>query len=235
MHEEEKNIQFLRDDNKKYNANLFICSNYNDIAADELGYIFSNEEYKKYNNFDSLTRKSSFLFGRYAAKKALSKLYNISKLSDINISNGVFGQPIISHKSLKNIQTSIAHSNNIASAIVFEENHPTAIDVEIIDKSKNQNIEEQLTKYELGLLSNTKTSQEIFNFISWSAKESLAKILKTGFTLPLSVIEIASIENYQNKEFTSTYKNFTQYQTKSYPKNNFIYSLTFPKNSKLLF
>jgi 4'-phosphopantetheinyl transferase len=214
-------ITFTRKETK-HKAQLLIIQNQS-TSSQKLSQSLSPQEHKQYSNFPSQERKNSFLLGRYCAKNALSNFCNIEKLSNIHISNGVFGNPIINHKDIQNVQISISHSNNIAAAIAFEESHPTAIDLEIIDKAKSKDIQSQLTSHEISLALG----------IAWTAKESLSKILKTGFTLPLHILEINSITSNSNQTFTSTYANFTQYKTISYLQENIIYSITFPKNSNI--
>jgi phosphopantetheinyl transferase len=234
MNELKQDFTFLRDDNTEYKANLFICYDVSGIKLADPKEILSAQEYEKYRLSLTQKKKDDFLLGRYSAKKALSQICEVSQLSDIDISNGVFGQPIVHYKDLYNVQISVAHGDNISASIVFEESHPTAIDIELIDKSKIADIKPQFTKTELALFPDLNISEELFVFILWTAKESLSKILRTGLTIPLNILEINSIKVIGDDRFVCTYSNFLQYQANSHAKEGFIYSITFPKNSRIV-
>ena len=60
----------------------------------------------------------SYLIGRYCAKQALNQQFHGTKMSDILISSGVLGQPIV--HSLQLMTVSIAHSQNLGIALAFE-------------------------------------------------------------------------------------------------------------------
>jgi 4'-phosphopantetheinyl transferase len=239
MQEIKKNIQFQRMNERAstYRAVLLLCHDYADYEIKDMEYILHDEEKEKYNSLIAHKRKKSFLFGRFCAKKALVEFCGISKLSEINISNGVFGQPIIHHSDIHNIQISISHTDNMAVAIAFEEAHPVAIDIEEINNDKGNFIQSHFTECEFLLLGKMpellNISQTLFNFIIWSAIESLSKILKTGFTVPLDLFRIETIKSLEkeNNKFLLTYNNFIQYKSIVFIVEGHVCSLTFPKNS----
>jgi 4'-phosphopantetheinyl transferase len=227
-----KSFKFLRKNSDEYQAQLFWCCDYEDKNLEEVKNILHESEHKRYDEILSLKRKKSFLFGRYAAKKALAEFCNISKLPEISIVNGVFGQPVIHHRDIKNIQISIAHTDKMAAAIVFQEEYPMALDIEEIDECRSDFVKSQFTKDELNLSKNFSDSeQNIFNLVLWTAKEALAKVVKVGLTVPLVVLEIETIAKdiINNGEIILTYKNFKQYQCRSFILGQHICSIVCPK------
>lgn len=84
----------------------------------------------------------SYLLGRYAAKMAVGAYINNPVFTDIRIYPGVFNQPILQLQNVRNVQLSIAHSGEMGIAIVFPEDHPMGVDVEIISREKSETIKQ---------------------------------------------------------------------------------------------
>ncbi|MFA6118676.1 MAG: 4'-phosphopantetheinyl transferase superfamily protein [Parachlamydiales bacterium] len=211
------------------------------------------DELEIYKKIISQKRKREYILGRYCIKSILSQYYK-EDLNEIAVLNGVFGQPIIFPNS-HNLGVSLSHCENSAIAIVFPEAFPIGIDLENINLSFSKSISAELLKQEINILENfaakriDKKSELVFDefvaslisqqedFLSnkelltiafWSIKESLSKALKCGFTVPLSVLEIESIQYLKGCIYYS-FKNFSQYAGISFCMNRYIISICYPK------
>ncbi len=76
-------------------------------------------------------------------------------------------------------------------------------------------------------------AKNLFSVVIWSAKESLSKILKTGFTTSLDLFQIATakILEGESNNFLLDYSNFMQYKSMVFATAGHACSITFPKNS----
>ena len=83
---------------------------------------------------------------------------------------------------------------------------------------------------EFELLRSFSLSDNEKNAILWSVKESISKILKTGFTLELDFFSIDSIV-YTKDIYYGTFKNFPQYKFNTFIVGGFVFSFVFPKQS----
>lgn len=163
-------------------------------------------------------RIKSYLLGRYAAKQAVSQFVGVDDLTQIHIENGIFNQPIVSGYD---IQISLAHSDNLAVAIAFDPRVLIGIDVE----KRNRIVEFELTEDEQALGRDP--------LLLWTMKESLSKVLKTGLTVPLEILEVKEINEKQGM-FSSTFTHFFQYQTLSWLWPDYAFSITYPKNTQIM-
>jgi 4'-phosphopantetheinyl transferase len=190
---------------------------------------FMHSEERKY--LDKLKydkRIWSFLLGRISSKLALKELVEIPSFSSIQIKSGVFGFPVLHCKKVANFQTSITHTDNIAGAIVFPEEHPLSIDIERVEQSKLKAIKSVLTlDEEILLKSNSLHNSEGLTML-WSAKESLSKLLKTGMMLDFKFLEIDKIIN-ENQSITLYFKNFGQYKAVCTTNPNYAIAIALPK------
>lgn len=194
-------------------------------------FLHKNEiEYLESLLFES--RINSYLLGRYTAKKAISKLTDEGCLNEIIIRNGVFNQPVVICDSFSNVQVSITHCDEFAASIAFDDMLKLGIDLEKYGVELNLGIESELTQHEKELINRVNCSYSCFVLMVWSIKESLSKALKTGLTVPLSVLEVQSIESREGY-FLCSFTNFIQYTSISFIVGEFVCSITLPKNVEL--
>lgn len=231
-----RKIKFQRPNGDLYDSSLFLCE-LDDEKISCLKEYMHSKELERYDSLLALKSKNSFLLGRFCAKKAISQASNVKNLPEILIENGIFGQPIVKNSNISNIQTSIAHLDNLGAAISFNESHLMAIDVEKEYDLNENDLRNHFTDGELDLFDGLKISLDLFYLILFSAKECLGKILKTGLTCPLELFEIDTVKknNKKNNEFVLTYRNFVQYRVLSCLNEGFVYSIIFPKNSKIIY
>ncbi|MGH1325465.1 4'-phosphopantetheinyl transferase family protein [Bacillus pretiosus] len=222
----------LEQKKKKYKINVCICYS---LSADQyleiVKYLHMNEN-SYFLTIKFKKRLESYLVGRYAAKKAVSAFIKDERLHEIQITPGIFNQPIVKHSSAMNVQVSISHCDSMGFAIAFSEETPIGIDIERINTDNKNILAAQMTVGEKRLAKFLSLPDETMYTLLWTAKESLSKVLKTGLTTPLEIYEINKI--YISKGILySYYQNFSQYCTASVISGQHIYSITYPKETVL--
>ncbi|MFD5261197.1 MULTISPECIES: 4'-phosphopantetheinyl transferase family protein [Bacillus] len=222
----------LEQKKKKYKINVCVCYS---LSADQyleiVKYLHMNEN-SYFLKIKFKKRLESYLVGRYAAKKAVSAFIKDERLHEIQITPGIFNQPIVKHSSAMNVQVSISHCDSMGFAIAFSEETPIGIDIERINIDNKNILAAQMTVEEKRLAKFLSLPDETIYTLLWTAKESLSKVLKTGLTTPLEIYEINKI--YISKGILySYYQNFSQYCTASVISGQHIYSITYPKETVL--
>ena len=226
-----KAIQTFIRNTSSYLASFYLLKNYADF--DFLEKILHKKEYNRYSSFPSKSRKKTFITGRYSAKKAISQLCKISDLSEIFIYNGIFDHPIIQHPKTPNIHVSIAHTDNASIAVAFPEDYPMGIDIEYVCPLKSKSITTQLSLAEINLRNCLDISEDKLAIILWTAKESIAKTLKTGLMVSPFTFEIDKIINNKDKYYETYFKNFFQYKCISYVIDNYILTFCLSEKSEI--
>ncbi len=194
--------------------------------------ILQDDEMEYFRSLKYERKINSFLLGRYASKKAVSALIGEKNLKKISIKNGVFNQPVIVCESTNNIHVSITHSGDLGAAVAFSDLLLIGIDLESIASCKKEVFERVLTENEKTLVHKIPYSYEEFLAIVWTIKESLSKVLKTGLTVPFSILEVVDVIVYDGY-CISVFKNFTQYESISFAIRGYMCSITYPKNTEI--
>lgn len=215
-------------DDKRQYAFFINLTNISSSRVGELYQYLSPEELEYINTIKSKKRLESFIYGRLSLKIAGSLFCMERKLKDISVSNGILGQPVITVKGRSNISGSISHCDNCAASIVFDEELVFGIDIE----DKNRDISNILIHFadqsEIEAVKKLDCPETLGCLILWTAKESLSKCLKTGFTIPLEIFRIRTIEKKKDC-YKVLYANFNQFETSVYVMERNICSLTYPK------
>ncbi len=193
----------------------------------------SDEELARYDAIPVDRRRFSFLSGRFAAKRALSRLRPSLNAASFEIAAGVFGQPVLPASELHGLQVSISHTDGAAVALAFPEAHPMGLDLERFGENRDDVIKEQLTGRERILLRSLPISEAAAYMLLWTVKESLSKVLKCGMMTPFTVLEIEEVRLHQGTTWVSTFRNFAQYKALSRVRTNEILSITLPKRTEL--
>lgn len=190
-------------------------------------------ERKYFETLKHNRRIHSFLLGRYSAKKAIAALVgNEKNFTKILIKNGVFNQPIVVCDSCNNIQVSLTHCDDLAAAIAYNEMLILGIDIEKASKRIDQVVEAVLTQCERDLSFRVPCAYRNFLLMIWTVKESLSKVFKTGLTVPMRILEVKNIEELE-EYYVSTFTNFPQYTAVSFIVEDYVCSITFPKNVEI--
>jgi phosphopantetheinyl transferase (holo-ACP synthase) len=157
------------------------------------GHDFLHEKELHYAAGMQEKRRRSFCLGRYAAKGAITNVFHGISFTELRIDQGALGFPVIVHPAILNTQVSITHTDSSAAAICFPEYFPMGVDLEEINVQNTSIIETELTMGEKELFKHTNCSYNCFCSTLWTAKEALAKALKTGFSIPFHFLEIKSL------------------------------------------
>ncbi len=179
-------------------------------------------------------RKTSFLLGRHAAKKALMAFLQEPDPTRIEICTGVFCQPVVKYRSLERPELTIAHCHNAAVAIAFQSGNPMGVDLEYIDANKSQVLESQFTTCELQRLNVLPETDEDSYYFLWTVKEALSKAIKCGLTVPFSILEVEQIVQNGTHAYISSFKNFSQYLAYSWIRDQHVLSIVLPKKTQLM-
>lgn len=182
-----------------------------------------------YNTLKYDRRKSSYLLGRIAAKKAIIELIG-DDIQSIFIDFGIFQFPIVKSSKNHNIQICISHCDNIGIVLAFPEDHPLGIDIEKIQEDPVVAIKNQLTDLELDLIVESQITSAIGYMVFWTVKEALSKIFKTGMTMDFKVLEIKSLKK-EGLVYLTTFSHCAQYKAISYHCGKYICSIVLPKNT----
>jgi 4'-phosphopantetheinyl transferase len=173
-------------------------------------------------------RRLSYLLGRWASKKAIAQLVPDVAPADIAIEPGVFRFPVVKCPGMHGMQVSISHCDEAAVALAFPEEHPMGIDIESICCDKSEVMRSQLGEDELALMAGCPLSFAAGCTLMWTAKEALSKVLRTGLTIDLRVMEIVSVEAVAKNVYVSTFRYFTQYKAISCCIGRYICSVVLP-------
>jgi phosphopantetheine--protein transferase-like protein len=202
------------------------------IAKDAGSFLHPNE-LRYFHKLEFPLRKTSFLLGRHAAKKALSAYLKESDPNRIEIAFGVFTQPVVKYGCSDKPELTIAHCQDAAVAIAFQSGHPMGVDLEYIEAEKRKVFENQFTDSELNLLKCLTEVDEDSYYLLWTIREALSKALKCGLTVPFSILEVEQIVQDGAHAYTCLFKNFVQYQARSWIDSQHVLSIALPKETQL--
>tara|TARA_R110002124_G_scaffold81978_2_gene215512 strand:- start:2006 stop:2767 length:762 start_codon:yes stop_codon:yes gene_type:complete len=225
-----------------YKAYLGVIEQDYDNLLKESKYFLHTKELKTIESLPALSRRHSYLLGRAASKNAIKEylknnvrknsfVYNHNILQKINITNGIFEQPILENNFINNLELSISHCENIGVSTLFPSVHPIGIDLEVIDNKKLEIINNFISKAESDFIKLSSNRDTLAAGI-WSAREALSKVFKTGLMVSNDIFAVTNIKKINNMIITYMYKNFFQYKAASIRLNNgFILTIAYPKNT----
>lgn len=216
-------LEFGIQGKEKSIAMLSICNTqYSECSAERLT-LREKEIAKKYTS----ARLREFIASRSLAKKSVQKLIDGAALDDIEVLKGVFDQPILKvldgHHSY---DISISHKRDVVATLVFGQDHPTGIDLELIAPTLPGVFEKIHTRNERKISQNKAEGP----IVLYSAKEALSKVLRCGLTAPLHFFEVKEVECCDDI-FFGVFRNFNQYRFLALSNNGYILTLVFPKVS----
>ena len=169
--------------------------------------------------------KSSFCFGKMTGKYAASTFLN-RPLDTIEIDHGVFGYPVLKPDP-KGYCISIAHTETAGLAVCFPETCMMGVDLEKIDLRNLPVIESVLGDTEKGLGLNLQIQKlELFHIL-WSVREALSKAIRTGFLIPMELLEIQAINNLGNN-LQLSFKHFKPFEAKVFLKSEHVFAFVYP-------
>jgi 4'-phosphopantetheinyl transferase EntD len=188
------------------------------------------EEQAYYNTLKYDKRKVSYLLGRIAAKRAIGTLLSSDAFHTIAIDSGIFEFPVVKYIPNGNMQVCITHCDETAIALSYPEAHPLGVDIERTDKDNTTAIQDQLTIGELTMATSTSLPLSVACTMIWTIKEGLSKILRTGLTIDLKLLEIKSLKR-DNHLYTSEFQHLIQYKAISCVAGKYVCSVVIPRNT----
>lgn len=174
-------------------------------------------------------RKQSYLLGRIAAKTAVSVLLDASDPASFHIGFGIFHFPVVKGLS-ENVQVSISHCNDIGIALAFPEEHPLGLDIERISGQRLEVMKSQISPAESILLESCNVSPATGFALAWTVKEALSKVLKTGLTADLGLLEVDSMKS-SGPAYESTFRHYNQYKAVSCHSGDYACSIVLPRKT----
>lgn len=186
------------------------------------------EERSYYETLKAGRRINSYLMGRLAAKSALAAYTGFPRLQDFWIKNGIFQQPVAVGPSCGNLDITITHCDALAAAAAFSDELLIGMDIERIDPARIEVFESQLTQAERQLAGQLTCGRDEFAVMLWTAKESLSKALKTGFTIPISLLEVNRLGT-RNGGYVCYFTNFPQYAGRMHILHGHACCIVYPK------
>ena len=199
----------------------FLC-NTNQTSDAQLQSFLCPDEIQHYQSLTNLKR-IAFFNGRYIAKRCLSYTIPGIRMQDLSITNGIFGQPLLSGNA--DLHLSISHNDQASACIIFPRSHPMGLDIQKLQYDNTSAIKSQLTTEECEI-------DEYFYTHLWASKEALSKILQTGLLIPFSVLEVRDIE-FLDGFVINYFKNFWQYKAISFQWQDYICAIVLPANTHL--
>jgi len=198
------------------------------ILKEKENRILDQEERDHLKSINNDRQRAAYLRSRFVCKMSVANYIPIEDLLSIKIRHGVFNQPLLNVP----ISVSISHSKEYAACIVFPDELPMGLDLEMIHHDAEEMIGSQLTREEISFArlfpEETKYSYTRF----WTAKEALSKVLKTGLTIPMQLLEIERVELGKGYD-VSYFKNFIQYKSITYTLIDKMISMALPAATHL--
>ena len=154
--------------------------------------ILSAKELTTYKGYQHRKKKVDFLLGRSMAKCAIDKLSACENFAEIEITNSVFGAPIVIGDNMANLGVSISHSNEYATAVSYHRNFPCAIDTEVIRPKCEKAMRSLLECNEASIIKGYNELNILT--VMWTAKEAASKVLNIGFTVDTKIFEVDKIQ-----------------------------------------
>ena len=207
-----------------------VKGSFQDLLRNKNQFLHIQEE-EVFSGYDFDLKKYSYLLGRLAAKKALKQHEEeLFRENEYLILNGSIGEPVLLNR---NLHISIAHTAPFGLAVASSPMLAVGVDIECpshfhkIKPSVFSDNERQLfTKPGIPF------DEELAKCLLWSAKESLVKLIKTGFTIPFNLLEIASVEVIEDIYY-AIFKNFPAFQVLLFKSNNLVVGISVHKNVKI--
>ena len=191
--------------------------------------IFTGKEKEYFVSLTGEHRKISYLLGRISVYEALKKIDD-KKYKDFQITNGIFGQPILHSEEF---EVSITHTRNIGGCVRYSSEMLLGIDIEEINENHCLAMSSIITDSEYCEIKKIIPSETIALTTIWTLKEALGKAIKVGLTLPTDFMAIRPEKyNWQKRCLVSTFESFPQYKAKSFLSEKNVMSIVYPRNTE---
>ena len=187
-----------------------------------------------YNSFKFTARKKSYLIGRYAAKKALSFLFD-EPVNKLYIGNGALGEPLVFGNI--NACISLSHSGEYAVACACQSTSNFGIDIELLKNIFDIDTASFFTYEKSHLIDDWKSKygEGVLKAIMWSSKEALSKALKCGLTISMKTLDISTIEGVSRDKFLVKFDAFSSYHAVVFLRKKTVISFCYPSKNLAVF
>lgn len=200
---------------------LLLAHSLYDVTIEDKIWWLVGDEIETYQSFKATTRKNEYLAGRVLTKKMVLSRHKNYSPNDIETTTGVWGYPLFKTKNFSNYWLSIAHTSTEVAVLISEYNtHPVGLDIECISHTNQSALQQFLSQYNQSF-----TLQEMHLY--WSAKEAVAKALRTGFTIPETLFEIEKIQEISGT-YLIKFKKLQRLQATAWIQNNRVVCLAYP-------
>lgn len=173
--------------------------------------------------------RNSFCLGRAAAKSAASRLTG-NAMSSISVGHGIFGFPVI-EPNPAGLCLSIAHTSSSGAALCYPEKLMMGIDMEQIREENSPAMLSAFTEQEKQMRA-AGIDPLLRHHLLWSAREALSKTLRTGFLVPLPLLEVSSIASMPD-HYKLEFVHFTLFTCVAFELEGYLLALVFPKKLQL--
>ncbi len=188
----------------------------------------TKEEQTIYLDLTNISVAFKYLLTRWVVRYLYVMKFS-GKLEDLPVyRTGIFGQPL----GCSPYGISVSHTSGYVVALLFPDEHPVGVDIEMVNREAVDKIKSQLTSRELQIANFLNEAKEIAYTRLWTAKESLSKVLTTGLTIPMSMLEISKVEENANR-MECEFSHFIQYKAISMHVGPFMLSIVHPAASSL--
>ncbi|MSQ70484.1 MAG: hypothetical protein EXR27_04215 [Betaproteobacteria bacterium] len=193
------------------------------------------EELARLAAFQFLPKKQGFLLGRLAAKRALGALLSEPDLRRIEIHNGIFGQPLVSHPSAGNIDVTVSHSHGLAVALAYSRETPMGVDLETVTSDSADTVLAALAPSleEQAWLAAGNLDAATACGVLWTAREALGKQMKMGLNSPLAILSLRELHLIAENTWIGEYLNFPRCRCLSQTRGARVLTLATPKDVQL--
>lgn len=214
----------FRRQTSEHSAYLSLCSKL--LPGLDHAKVLSRREQAQYDMYSGC-RQTEYLLSRWLTKDLVRRFYIEKSWPEIEVASSVFGQPVLCDTGCgHNLRLSISHKKELAGSLVFDAEHPMALDIEQMQYpvSLLRTIEED----ELQALEKNGLSA----MHAWSAKEALSKVLGCGITVDKRLFKTTDWQQ-QKHFYTGEYAHFLQYRFIGFIVSEHIITLAFPRNSEI--
>jgi 4'-phosphopantetheinyl transferase len=223
-------ILHLTREARSFDAVLGVAAerDYSQIVA-QAGDFLAPQEAAYFGGLRFIRRQQSYLLGRYAAKIALQQALDEPDLKALEITPGVFGQPLVAHSSKRTPGISISHCAGFAVALTFPVGHPMGIDIENINPDRETTIRTQLSQRELKWVESGADQRLALTTLIWTVKEALSKALTSGLMSPIEIYHLSELNPIGNGIWAGFFEKFGQYRFVGWLVDGFALSIVLPK------
>jgi len=181
--------------------------------------------------FRFAARRQIFLLGRLAAKAALGSYLVESDWTRVELTHGIFGQPLVNYAASHDAEVSLSHSSGFAAAVAFPRECPVAVDVETVDSDRAATVKNELKFLleEQQWIHSAAVEERAAYVLLWTVREALGKVLRCGITCPLELLAVDKIQRLADGVWESDYRNFRQYKCWSWIRSGRVLSIALPK------